>query len=232
MTATGTLYGLGVGPGDPELVTLKAWRLLSTVEVVAYPRTGDGVTAARDVVDPFVPDDIAEIPVDIPMCANPEPAIAAYARAADRLAQELEIGRDVAFLCIGDPLFYGSFMYLAERLSGRFRVCAVPGVTAPSACAAAAGISLASRNEVVRVIPAPLDDDRLRSEIEDGDTLVFIKVGRHLERLRRLLDEAGLSDRAVLVAEAGGDNEVVAPLAQASNAPYFSTVIVIAEKNR
>ena len=228
MIEPGTLYGIGVGPGDPELITLKAWRLLSTVEVIAYPRTAGQATSARAIAAPFIPEDVVEIPCDIPMCANPQPARAAYERAADRLAQELEVGRDAAFLCAGDPLFYGSFMYLFARLSGSHDVRVVPGVSALGACAASAGMPLAGRNDVLKVLPATLADEMLETELDSADALVFIKVGRNATRLKALLARHGLLERAVLVSSATGDDEIVAPLATARLDPpaYFTTVLV------
>ena len=126
---TGILYGLGLGPGDPELLTLKAHRILSTVPVVAYPAPDTGPSFARQIAAPYLSFHQVEVPIIVPMRVERFPAQEIYDEAADTLARHLDSGLDVAVLCEGDPFFYGSFMYLFERLSGRFATEIVPGVS-------------------------------------------------------------------------------------------------------
>ena len=152
---TGTLYGIGVGPGDPELMTLKAHRLISTARVVAYPAPDDGDSFARQIAAATIPEDAEEIPMIVPMRVDRFPAQEVYAGAAERIAGHLELGTDVAVLCEGDPFFYSSFMYLFARLAKRFPVEIVPGVTSLTACAAALKRPLTSRNDVLTVLPGP-----------------------------------------------------------------------------
>ncbi len=226
----GTLYGLGVGPGDPELITLKSWRILSMAEVVAYPLAPSGTTRARDVASHFIPEDVIELPLEIPFGAAETETASAYDKAAQSIATHLEAGRNVAFLCMGDPLFHGSFSYLMDRLVQRHSVEVVPGVAAPMSCAAALRRPLARRGDIMKVLPATADVERLRTEIAAGPaTLVFIKAGRHVATLKRLLESAGLLDSACVVEDAGSERQRLLPLREAEGAsPYFSTIIVFA----
>ena len=136
---SGRLYGIGVGPGDPELMTLKAVRILSEVPVIAYPAPNSGESSARAIANRFIPVGRTEIAIRVPMRVGPVP-VEAYERAAEEIAGHLEAGRDVAVLCEGDPFFYGSFIYLHDALAGRFPMTIVPGVTSLTACAAASTI--------------------------------------------------------------------------------------------
>ncbi len=228
MVAPATFYGVGVGPGDPELLTLKARRILGTVPVVAYPRTDSGDSLARRIAAPHLPSGVVELPVELPMAVDREPARGAYDRAAEAIAIHLSAGRDVAFLCEGDPFFYGSFMYLHDRLKRGFRCEVVPGVPSLMAAAAVAGRPLASRNDIMTVLPAPLDTDKLKTAIAGSDSVAIVKVGRHFPRIRALLRDAGLADRAVIVARATHSDQMITPLAEIPEGgqPYFSTILL------
>ena len=152
----GTLYGLGVGPGDPELLTLKALRILRAAPVLAYPAPIEGDSMARAIAASHMPGGQTEIAIRMPLDAARFPAEEVYAAAAQEIAGHLDSGRDVAALCEGDPFFYGSFMYLFARLAEAHHIEVVPGVSSPMACAAALGMPLAARNDVLSVLPAPL----------------------------------------------------------------------------
>jgi precorrin-2/cobalt-factor-2 C20-methyltransferase len=222
----GTLYGVGVGPGDPELMTLKAVRILECAPVVAYPAPNEGESSARAIAAPFIPPGRTEIAIRVPMRPGIVPA-EPYDRAADEIAAHLSVGRDVAVLCEGDPFFYGSYLYLHERLAHRFLTVVVPGVSSLMACAAAAGRPLVRRNEMLAVLPATLPDAALEAHLEGADAAAILKVGRHLPRLRALLDRVGRLERAVYVAHASRpDERVVLVDRQAEPAPYFSTILV------
>jgi precorrin-2/cobalt-factor-2 C20-methyltransferase len=225
---TGILYGLGVGPGDPELVTLKAARILAQVPVVAFLRTSDGDGMAWRIAAGLIPETAETLPLAMPMCSDRAPGRAAYDEAAAAIAARLDAGHDVAVLCEGDPFFYGSFMYLYERLHERYAVEVVPGVSSLNAAAAALGRPLAARNDVLAVIPAPLDAARLRTEIATAEALAILKVGRHFDKLRAVLRELQLIDRAFLVTAASCDDQTVTALAELPDGPkpYFSIILV------
>ena len=224
---TGTLYGVGVGPGDPELMTLKAHRLIASAKVVAYPAPDSGESFARSIAASSIPEDAIEIPMIVPMRVERFPAQDVYAKSADAIAGYLEQGDDVVVLCEGDPFFYGSFMYLFARLADRFPTEIVPGVSSLGACSAALRRPLTARNDVLTVIPGPLPDDEMRAKIDAAEAVAIMKVGRHLSRIRALLDEMGLTAQAGYIERASLDEQIVLPLADAPHsAPYFSMILI------
>ncbi len=224
----GTLYGLGIGPGDPDLITLKAHAILQAVPVIAYPAPEKGPSLARDIVTPHLPGSQHEIAIRMPMMAERYPAQEIYDRAAGDIADHLEAGRDVAVLCEGDAFFYGSFMYLFGRLVEGHKVEIVPGVSSLTAGAARLGFPLTSRNDVLTVVPGPLPADQLRARIEAADAVAILKVGKHLEKIRGVLDDLGLADKARYVERATMPDERVVALADLDPAsvPYFSLILV------
>ncbi|NNE83029.1 MAG: precorrin-2 C(20)-methyltransferase [Alphaproteobacteria bacterium] len=225
---SGTVYGIGVGPGDPELMTLKGARLLNACPVIAYPAPETGDSLARRIAAPHMPDTATEIIIRTPMPTDRFPAEEVYDRAAREIGEHLAADRDVAVLCEGDPFFYGSFMYLFARLAEQWPVEVVPGVSSLMACAATLGAPLAARNDVLSVLPAPLDDATLAARLTDCDAAAIIKVGRHFGRVRALLNELGLAERARYIERATLEEQRVIALDQvdADSVPYFSMVLV------
>ena len=229
MTQTGTLYGVGVGPGAPDLITLRAFRLITGAPVIAYPAPDKGESFARSIVAGMLHPGKTEIPIIIPMRIERYPAAEVYDRAADEIASHLEAGQDVVLLCEGDPFFYGSYMYVHDRLSARFTCEVVPGVTSPLAGAAVLGIPLVSRNDVLTIVPAPNDDDALRAHIKTADVTVIMKVGRHAKRIVTLIGSMGLLANAHYAERVTIDGaEFICPLTDlgAREVPYFSMIIV------
>lgn len=228
MNAKGTLYGVGVGPGDIELLTLKAARLLHEVKIIAYTSANGGESLARRIVAPLIPEDVRELPISVPMEQPRDRARAAYDNAADQIAAHLSEGREVLFLCEGDPFFYGSFMFIHERLSPEFRCVVVPGVTSLTACAAVLGRPLAARNEVLKIIPAPLAEDRLRRELETAEAAAIIKIGSHFAKVRKILCDLGLASRAAIIERATQGDQRISRLDDVPEGerPYFSTILV------
>ena len=230
MVKPGTLYGVGVGPGDPELMTVKAWRLISTAPVIAYLAANGRDSTARDIARPFLPDDVIEVAIDMPMRVEREPAQAAYDAGAHAIEAHLREGRDVVMLCEGDPFFYGSFMYIFARLAKDFPTIVVPGVTSITAAAAAMGRPLAARDEVLKVLPATLEPDRLREELLTAESAAIIKVGRHFGKIKNILSALDLITRAVVIEKATHDDERVTKVEDVAGdtLPYFSTILVYA----
>lgn len=224
---SGTLFGLGVGPGDPDLVTLKADRILRAAPVVAYPAPDTGPSFARQIVSATISDQQIEIPIVVPMRVERFPARRVYDEAARTIAAHLQNDRDVAVLCEGDPFFYGSFMYLYERLADRFRCEIVPGVSSMMASAAALRRPLAARNDVLCVIPGPLDNAEIEARIKVADAVAIIKIGRHFSRIVSLLEKLNLVSCAGYLERVSLPEERILPLSQAGDrAPYFSMILI------
>jgi precorrin-2/cobalt-factor-2 C20-methyltransferase len=223
----GRLYGLGVGPGDPELLTLKALRLLRDAAVIAYPAPEHGESFARSIVARWLDGTRPEIAIRFPMRPGPPPA-AVYDGAAEALSAHLDNGRSVALLCQGDPLFYGSSVQLFARLGRRFSVEIVPGVSSLTACAAAAGTPLAIGAETLAVVPALIDEEALGRRLLSGETVAIVKLGRHFAKVREILSRLGLLEDAIYIERATLPNQRVARLAEiaAATVPYFSMAIV------
>lgn len=228
MTAAGRrgrLIGIGVGPGDPELLTLKGLRLLCAAAVVAYPAPERGDSFARAIVAQWLNRGQREIAIRFPMRPGPPPA-EIYGDAAAAIAAELDAGRDVALLCQGDPMFYGSFIGVFARLAHRYPVEIVPGVSSLTAGAAAARVPLATGDEALAVIPATLAEAVLERRLAAADAAVIVKLGRHLGKVQRVLDRLGRLAGALYVEHASLPDQMVAALADIREAPYFSMVLV------
>lgn len=225
--ATGRLYGIGVGPGDPELLTLKALRLLQAAPVVAYPAPETGDSFARAIVAAWLRSDRREIAIRFPMRPGPIPA-AVYDEAAVAITAALDQGDDVVCLCQGDPLFYGSFAGLLTRLASRYPVEIVPGVSSLTACAAAAQIPLVQRDDTLTVIPASLPEDELSRRLAAADSAAVVKLGRHFAKLRRVAEQLGRLESAIYVERASLPGQRIAPLAtiDPESVPYFAMALL------
>ena len=224
---SGMLIGVGLGPGDPELITLKSARLIAQAPVIAYPALPGTESFARRIAAGLIAEGTHEIVVELPMTPARAPAQQAYDLGAARIAEALDEGLDVVVLCEGDPFFYGSFMYLHARLANRYRTLVVPGVTSVAASSARLGLPLAARNESFVTLPAPLDDASLRQRMASAENFAILKVGRHLGRIRALLSDLGLAENASYIEHATLETETVLPLAGAPDpAPYFSMILV------
>lgn len=224
----GKLYGLGLGPGDPELLTLKAHRILTACPVIAYPAPDTGPSFARQIAAPYIAETQIEIPIVMPMRVERFPAQDVYTQAAATIGAHLDAGSDVAVLCEGDPFFYGSFMYLFERLADRYPTEVVPGVSSIMASASGLGRPLAARNDVLTVLPGPLSDVDLSARIEASDAVVIIKIGRHFSRIRSLIESLGLTAQAAYAERVSLDHQRLMPLGDVADdvAPYFSMILI------
>ena len=228
MTAKGKLWGLGLGPGDPDLITLKALKILQSADVVAYPAPLEGESLARSIAAPHLTGEQTEYPIQIPMVADRGPAQDVYDIAAKDFGTHLNAGRTVAVLCEGDPFFYGSFMYLFQRMSDGHDVGVVPGISSVMACAAEAGMPLGERADVITVLPASLSEEELESKLMHTNTAVIMKVGRHLSKVRAIVERLGLITDACYVERATLPEQRIVPLADLPDdvAPYFSMILV------
>jgi precorrin-2/cobalt-factor-2 C20-methyltransferase len=225
---TGRLLGVGVGPGDPELLTLKAVRILNESPVIAYVSAGGRPSMARHIVAQYLPLGQLEINLTLPMQPMPEIAHAAYEEGAARIGAELERGRDVAVLCEGDPFIYGSFAQLFDRLGDRYPTEVVPGIASFTAAAAAARTPLVARTQTLMVLPATLPADELAAHLARADAAAILKLGRHFAKVREVIAELGLLDRAIYVEHASAARERVVPMADLAvhEAPYFSLLLL------
>ena len=224
---SGVLYGVGVGPGDPTLITRRAWGLIENARVLAYPVLENASSFARRIAEDAISKEAREIEIVIPMSVDRAPAQAAYDKGADAIASVLQAGDDVVVLCEGDPFFYGSFMYLHARLKDEFEVEIVPGVSSLMACAAISGQPLSARNEVLTILPGPLKDDELEEKIQESGSVAIMKIGRHFDRIRSVVEKLGLLEQAYFVKYATLPEEGVVPLAELKGpAPYFSMILI------
>lgn len=236
MTSSATIYGVGLGPGDPELMSVKAARLIAKAGVVAHFRKSGRAGNARTLVDgmlaPGVIEEVLEYPVTTEI-AFEDPSYndalrTFYDDCVRRLLHHVEQGRDVTVLCEGDPFFYGSFMHLHSRITGHAPVVVVPGISGMSGCWTASGMPITFGDDVLTVIPATLDESSLRERLKSIDALVVMKLGRNLPKVRRALQSAGLADRAIYVERGTMADEKVLPLSEKTDdeAPYFSMILV------
>jgi precorrin-2/cobalt-factor-2 C20-methyltransferase len=233
---SGRLYVVGVGPGDPELMTLKAARVLGSASVVAFFAKAGRRGHARTIADTQLALDVEELRFDYPFTTEvslADPRYLAemgdfYGVCAERLSDRLYRGADVALLCEGDPFFYGSAMYLYDRLTGRHPIEVVPGVTGMSGCWARAGAPMTHGDDVLSVLPGTLDEDVLADRLLGCDAAVIMKVGSNLAKIGRALARAGLVERALYVERGAMAGERILPFAQLDGpaAPYFSLVLV------
>ena len=234
--SAGRLIGIGLGPGDPELVTLKAARALAAAPVVAWFHKRGRTGHARTIADALMPAGCVTLPLAYPVTTEISVhdrgyvAVLApfYEEAATALAAHLAAGRDVALLCEGDPLFFGSFMHLYVRLRGRFPSEVIPGISGMSGCWSAAGLPMSWGDDILTVLPGTLPFEALRDRLDGTDAAVIMKIGTHFEKVRAAVEAAGLMDDAIYVERGTMAGEVVTPLRDKADgtAPYFSIVLL------
>jgi precorrin-2/cobalt-factor-2 C20-methyltransferase len=231
----GVLYGVGLGPGDPELVTLKAVRMIGAAKVVAYFAKQGRESHARKIARNHLRPGCEELLLAYPMTTERpfyqqeyiEALRGFYEGSAERIAGILAEGRDVALLCEGDPLLYGSFMHIFVRLKERFRTEICAGVSGMSGCFAAAKLPMTWGDDVLTVVPATLSEEALTSRLAESDASVVMKLGGNFPKLRRVLTRLGLTERAIYVERGTMADQKIMPLNQKLDdvAPYFSMVL-------
>jgi precorrin-2/cobalt-factor-2 C20-methyltransferase len=238
----GTFFGIGLGPGDPELVTVKAVRLIRETPVIAYFAKKGRLGNARGIVDAWLQPGVEEVPLHYPMTTEVHFGEDAYVRevgafyeeAAGRIAEILSGGRDVALVCEGDPMFYGSFMHLFIRLRERYPTAVVPGVTGMAGCWAAARAPITWGDDVLSVLPGTLPAADLTRRLSGCDAAVIMKLGSNFPKVRAALAETGLLERAIYVERGTMAGEKVIRLVDKTDdaAPYFSLILVPGEGRR
>jgi precorrin-2 C20-methyltransferase / precorrin-3B C17-methyltransferase len=234
--SAGTLYGVGLGPGDPELITIKAARRIAAADVIAYHSARHGRSIARGVAESYLRGDQIEEPLVYPLTVETTDHPGGYQGAIDdfyqasaaKLAAHLDAGRDVVLLCEGDPLFYGSYMHMHKRLSPRYSTEVIPGVTSVSAAAAALGRPLVEGEEILTILPGTLPPEVLTERLAGTNPAAILKLGRTFEKVRKSLQDAGRLDDACYVERATWPIARTAPLSEVDpdTVPYFSLAIL------
>ncbi|MFC5998551.1 precorrin-2 C(20)-methyltransferase [Quadrisphaera sp. GCM10027208] len=233
---TGHLYGVGVGPGDPDLITRKGARLIASADVIAYHAGAGKESNARRTAAGLFPQGVVEEELRYPVTTGATDHPGGYAGAladfyeqsAARLAAHLDAGRDVVLLAEGDPLFYGSFMYMHDRLAGRYPTEIVPGVPAFAAATAAAAAPLVRQTDMLTVLPGTMPEPELARRLADTDAAIVLKLGRTFPAVRRALEAAGRLDHALYVERVSMPGQRWLPVAEvdADTVPYFALVVV------
>ena len=233
---TGHLYGVGVGPGDPELITVKAARLIKNADVIAYHSGTTGRSIARTIADSLISEKVIEELLIYPVTTGPTDHPLGYYGAVDdfydesaeRLSKHLDAGRNVVVLAEGDPLFYSSYMYLHDRLASRFSSEIVPGVTSLTAAATALKAPLARHEDILTVLPGTLPAPELTRRLADTDAAAIMKLGRTFAAVRDALRQAGRLADALYVERATTGEQRIMPVSEVDpeTVPYFSMIVV------
>ena len=241
-TPKGTFHGVGLGPGDPDLLTVKAVKLVEEAGLLAYFAKKGRRGNARTIVDKWVPKGKPELPLWYPMTTEShfgeDVYVTAlrdfYERSVEAIADVLDMGKDVVLVCEGDPMFYGSFMHLYIRLKDRYPTRITPGVTGMAGCWAAAGLPMTWGDDQLSVLPGTMDEDDLVQRLQATDAAVIMKLGTNFAKVRRAIERAGLLARATYVERGTMAGETVAPLAAKvdQDAPYFSLILIPGEGRR
>ncbi len=238
----GTVWGVGLGPGDPDLMSVRAARLLGAAKHVAYFRKAGRKGHARSIVEGLLPADAIEFAMEYPVTTEipvTDPAYnqmlsGFYAGCADHLAGLAAPGEDVVVLCEGDPFFYGSFMHLHARLKDRVPVQVVPAITGMSAAWTATDMPITWGDDVLTVLPATLPEAELARRIAESDAVVVMKIGTNMPKLRAALAQAGRVAETWLVQYASQPGERVMKLTDANEArmPYFTIALIHGQGRR
>lgn len=241
LNGKGTLYGVGLGPGDPELMSLKAARLLGAATTIAYFAKRGRKGHARTIAEAHLPAEVEELRMEYPFTTEVgvddrryiEGIAEFYEHSVAAISQKLDAGENVTVICEGDPFFYGSFLHLYDRLAPRYACEVVPGITGMSGCWTAAHAPITHGDDVLTVLPGTLDEEALADRLAACNAAVIMKIGRNFDKVRRAVARAGLADRALYVERGTMRGERVEKLADVdhSPAPYFAIVLVPGRQN-
>jgi len=239
----GIFYGVGVGPGDPELITLKAARLIQQADVIAYLANQHNQSQSRNIAQSLLAENLKaqiEMPVMMPMADDPSIGDKVYDQAAVEVQAFLAKGLTVVFLCEGDPLFFGSFAYLLARIqsadNSRFICVSVPGISSPHAASSALNLPLTMMKESFSVISGRHEDDVIEKTLRDFDSVIIMKAGRSRPRLLTLLEKTQRMSDAHYLEYIGRENERITSdvyaLDQHETGPYFSLFVITKQESR
>jgi precorrin-2/cobalt-factor-2 C20-methyltransferase len=228
---TGKLYGIGVGPGDPELMTIKARRILGEVDCIAIPVTAvEKGSLALEIAKNFIKEEAETFELLFPMSYDGKLLLDSWNRAANQIRSKLDEGKDIAVLTLGDPTVYSTYMYIHKLLKVYgYEMEIIPAVTSFCASAARAGISLAENKESMAIIPSAYDCENLDDVLDKFDNVVLMKVSKNLSALKDKLSEKGLLDKAVLVGKCGLEGETMdfgLKNIGKEKVSYFTTMII------
>lgn len=234
--SAGKLYGVGVGPGDPDLLTLKALKVLTSADVVAYFAKMGSKGTSRGIVDGHLPPGTVELPLYYPMTTEHHKDSPIYIKALRDFYAECEVrlralldeGKTIALLSEGDPLFYGAAMHLHVRIAPHYDTEVIPGVTGMAGCWSAAQQPICQGDDILSVLPGTLSEDALTEALGNCQAAVIMKIGRNLPKVRRALARAGCLDRALYAERGTTAHQKIIPLAARPEdaAPYFSLILV------
>lgn len=210
----GTLYGLGVGPGDPELITVKAFRKLKEAPVIAYPKKRKGSKSyAQRIIDVYItPGEKEMLGLVFPMTKDPEILEREWSNTVELVWEKLKTGKDVAFVTEGDPLLYSTFIHMMNLVKERYpevNIQTVPGISSINGAASRLGIALAEGDDHVAIIPARDDYEAMKKAITENDCIIFIKVAKVMDLMLQILRELDLVDKASVVTKVTSDEEII-----------------------
>lgn len=227
---TGIFYGVGVGPGDPELLTLKAVRVIQEADVIIAPTTEKKTdSTALSIARPFLSERVEILKLIFPMVYDDERLSEAWESNKDSILELLKAGKKVVFLTLGDPMFYSTYIYVYRLLEGcGYPIETVPGITAFCAIGSKFGVPLAEGDDVLSVIPATASPETVEKVLAISDRLVLMKVYKNFPEIVEKLEKYDLAEKAMMISNCGmSDEKVIHDLRQSGNekVSYFSTIL-------
>lgn len=235
----GKIYGVGVGPGDPELITIKGLKAIESADIIAFHQAKGKKSNALTIAERWISQEQHLLPLIYPITTGTPPENSSYDNILAKfyhditaeLAQYLEQGKTITILAEGDPLFYSSFMYIHDRLAHRFETKIIPGITSISGASSALATPLCYRNETFTVLSAVLDEDALQQRLRQSGAFAIMKLGRNIDKVIKILKDLQLFDKALYIERATMIDEKIRPLTELTNhcTPYFSLILIPGE---
>ncbi|HHY73951.1 MAG TPA: precorrin-2 C(20)-methyltransferase [Bacillus bacterium] len=210
----GTLYGVGVGPGDPELITVKAFRILKESSVIAYPKSRKGSKSyAHKIIDVYVnPNEKEMLGLVFPMTKDQAVLEKEWTNTVELVSAKLSEGKDVAFVTEGDPLLYSTFIHMMKLMKSKYphiAIKTIPGISSINGAASRLGLPLADGDDKIAIVPATADYSEMKKVISENDCVVFLKVAKVIKPMLDLLAELKLTNNASVVTKVTSDEEII-----------------------